>query len=301
MNRRVARAVLGIALGLAVAGCSESYRAERLFWKAQQLAAPIMKSPNSASTEQLTHAIEAFQRVVTQTPGTMWAARAQIIIGSLEAMMKHYDQARSAYGLVLQNYSQYNDLCLRARYATAKTFEVEQKWDEALKAYQEIAEYHAWTRPGLEAPLYIAAVYDKRRQPQQAKIAYERAARTYLRLIPDAPAPEMAVQVKGYLTVAYQRLGEWDKAITLLQELAQLPSSQEVNRPLILLTLGSIYQSKLQDPAKAGEAYAALFQEFPGHPFGKVAKAQLETLGLPVPAPSPSAASAPANAPAPSR
>ena len=293
-THRLIRRILGIALAVTAVGCSESYSSERLFWKAQQLTVPIMQHPNSATPEQIAQSVEAFTRVIRRTPGTMWAARAQLIIGTLHAMGKKYNKAREAYGLVLQNYNQYGDLCLRARYSTAKTFEAEQKWEEALKVYRDIAEYHTWTPLGLEAPLYIASVYEKRQQAEQAKMAYERASRIYLRLIPEAPSPEMAIQVKGYLTIAYQRLGEWDKAIALLEELTTLPAGQQVNRPLILLTLGSIYQAKLQNSTKAGDAYTKLLQEFPAHPFGKVAKAQLDALGLPAPTSAPAKSARPA-------
>jgi tetratricopeptide (TPR) repeat protein len=270
-----------LALALLISGCSASYNGERLLWKAQQLSTPIAKDPGRATPEQFAKAIEAFGQVIQKAPGTVWAARAQMATGSLYSLQKQFGRAREAYALVLQNYNNQKDVVLNARVATAKTYEQEQNWDEAVKVYNEIADYHPWSKLGLEAPIYVGVVYEKQGKPDEATKAFERAVRLYTKLVLDAPQPELAAQVKGYLTIAYNRLGQWDEAIKTLEGLASV--SNGVNRPLVLLSLGSIYQSKLGNTEKAQEAYTKLIEEFPEHPFGKAARAQLERLGLPVP------------------
>jgi len=282
------------------AGCSASYNGERLFWKAEQVSREIIKDPAHAKPEQLAKAIEAYQRVTTRTPQTAWAAQAYVSIGSFYAIGKQFDNARDAYQMVLQNYAQYQELCERARLAIAMTYQAEQKWDEADRSYYELADYHPWTTLGLEAPLYVAVVHQQRHESEKATRAYERAVRVYTKLIPDAPTPELAAQVKTYLAVAYQRLEEWDQTVKLLEEL--LPFAKETGKPMLLMTLGSIYEKKLHNSQKAGEAYTKLVTEFPDQPFGKAAKTQLERLGIPIPPPSntPAAAASSGLPPSPS-
>ena len=275
------------AVFLLLSGCSIAYNGERLFWKATQLAAPIERDSSHATPDQFTNAINAFGAVIRNTPGTVWAARAQLAIGSLYAIEKQYPQAREAYGLVLRNYSDQKPLCLTARVAMAKTHELEQHWDEAVNVYREISEFHPWSRVGLEAPLYIAHRYEQLEKAQQAADAYRAAVSSYTTLIAQAPSPTLGLQAKGYLALAYQRLGEWSQEIHVLEELVEVPSG--TNRPLALLTLGAIYQAKLGDKEKAEAAYTKLVKEFPEHPLGKVAKIRLEHLGIslsPVPPPS---------------
>jgi len=275
--------VLSLSCILVLSGCSASYNSERLFWKASQLNVPILKDPQAASPTQFVEAINAFQRVIDETPGTIWAARSNVAIGSLYALQQRYDEARIAYGLVLQNYHRYSDLALGARYALAKTYEAQRNWEPAVKAYRDLSDYHPWSVAGLEAPLYIARVYGERQETAAEAKAYERAASHYTKLIPNAPNPELEVQVRGYLALVYQRQGDWDRAIDALQKM--LLSTVSVNRPMVLLTLGSIYQAKLSDTEKATAAFTALAEEFPDHPFGKVAKAQLDHLGGAPPVP----------------
>ena len=267
-----------LCLSLVVTGCSAVYNGERLFWKAKQLSAPIVKDPQSAPSEQIAKAIDAFNVVTKKTPGTIWAARAHIAIGSLYSTQKQYDKAREAYQLVLQNYNQFQDLCLAARFMTAKTYEVQQDWNNAVKAYQAMTDYHPWSKLGLEAPLHIAQLYESHEQPDQATHAYEQAIGFYTKLIPDAPRPELAVQVKGYLVLTYHHLKQWTKEIATLEDLAG--ASSGVDRPLVLVSLGSLYESKLHDAPKAQAVYTKLAEEFPDHPFGQAAKQRLERLGI---------------------
>lgn len=280
VSRMPARALL--AAMLALAGCSQDYTGERLFWKADRISAPLIaaikKNPERVSPEQFSHAVEAFTRVMQQTPGTVWAVRAQLAIGILSVAQKQYAKARGAFSLVVQNYNQYSDLCLKARIEIAKTYELEQNWEEAVAVYYQIADHHPWSKVGLEVPLYVAKIYEVRKNAEHAEKAYERAVNAYTKLIPEAPAPELGVQVKGYLAQAYQGLGVWDQAARVLEDL--LTAQSGVNRPLTLLMLGSIYQTKLASAERAGEIYAKLLQEFPEHPFGKVAKTQLDHLGI---------------------
>ena len=182
---------------LLAGGCSASYDGERFYWKALRDAAPIMKDSSRATPEQFVKAIARLEEVVQKAPGSVWAARAQLTLGALHAAQKKYRRAREAYALVLQNYPSYPVLCLAARLSIAKTHEIERNLDEAVKGYRAVIDYHPWTRLGLEAPLYIAKLYEARQQSGRARNAYERAAQHYTKLIPQAPKPAMAIRVKG--------------------------------------------------------------------------------------------------------
>ena len=273
---------LGVSLLLlaivALGGCSTSYNAERLSWKAQQLSVAISKDPSQATPEQFAKAIEAFERVTEEAAGTGQAARAHLAIGSMYALQQDYDRAQEAYALVLKNFSGYKTLSLTARLAIAKTYGAEGNVEEVLKVHEEIAFHHPFTPPGLQAPLSIAQTYTKLGETDRATTAYTSATRIYIRLAAAAPTPELETQAKGYLALAYQELGEWEKTIELLEELADVPSG--VNRPFVLLSLGSIHQLKLEQPKKAKAAYELLLEEFPEHPFSETAKNRLEHLQI---------------------
>jgi len=266
------------ALALLVSGGSASYTGERLFWRAERVSAPIVKDPGRATPERFADAIAAFDRVIRKARGTAWAARAHLAVGSLYALQSQYESARGAYSLVLRDYSQLTQLCLTARVATAEAYKREQRWEDAAQVYRDISESHPWTRIGLEAPLAIATLYDQHGQPERAVEARERAVLTYLNAISMAPTPETSANAKGYLALAYHQLGDWDAAVRTLEELAAMSSG--VNQPLVLLSLGSLYQAQQGHKEAAEQAFTRLASEFPEPPAATAAKTRLEHLSI---------------------
>lgn len=265
-----------LALILGASGCSASYRGERLFWHAQRLSAPIAANPGQAGPEQFARATEAFQEIVRKMPGTTWAAKSLAAIGSLQAMQQRFGEAMESYHAVLRDYGHERDTCLQTRIALAKLYELQNDWDRALAMYKELAVMHPWSRAALETPLYIGQWYEQHQDPARAEAAYRSAVSSYDRLLQDAPTNELTAQAKAYLALAHQELGQWQQSITILEELVKSPSGS--TRPLALLTLGSLYQAKARRPEKAEAAYSVLAEEFPEHPFGKVAKLKLQHL-----------------------
>lgn len=274
------RHVLGVLIAVVLAsGCSADYRAERLYWQAEQAAAPVLKNPAAATSEQIGAAQAAYAQVIARTPGTFWAARAQGRIATLFALQQRWDQARQAYEVLVRNYVHHAQLVLWARQAIARTYETQERWPEAVATYEELMRAHPWSQAALETPLYIARGYEERDQKDKAREAYETATGRYIQWAAKAPTPEMVIAIKHYLTITYQRLERWDDAVSVLQELAEI--AEDTNRPLTLVTLGAVYQEKLHDPAKAQAAYVRLIETFPQHPLTKVAREQLEKLPAP--------------------
>ncbi|MBI2093508.1 MAG: tetratricopeptide repeat protein [Candidatus Omnitrophica bacterium] len=255
-------------------GCSTQYKAERLLWKAQRLQKQIVKQAEQATPQQYIDAIRAYEVVIESVPGTEPAGMAQEAIGSLYIMQKQFEKARQAYQLILQNYASLGSLGLRARVVIAKSYEMEKKWDQAVRSYRDIAAYHPFSPAGLEAPIYVGKIFAYRKQKEQAAKAYQQAVRAYLKLIPDSPTPQMQVLVKQLLAGAYQELGEWKQAVSILEEIRQSKEAK-ASRPFILVNLARIYQTQLGETQKAQELYAVLAKEYPKHPIGKFASGQL--------------------------
>ena len=257
-------------------GCSAAYNNERLYWKAERLTSSIAQNPSRATPAQFARAIEAFRGVATRAIGTEWAARAHLAIGALYTMQQRDREALEQYTLVLEQYDQYTSSCLDARMAIGRIYERQQRWDDAVRVYQELAMRHTWSPEGGKAPLYIAQLYDQLQRSAEAKTAYARAIELYKEWRLNAPSPESATQLNGYLASAYQRLGQWSEVRDTLEELLRAPSG--VNRPATLFALGNVYQERLHDPVRAEAAYHALRAEFPDHLLAKESAKWLERL-----------------------
>lgn len=276
MKRSCRLLAAGFSLWL-ICGCSSSYNGERLYWRAEKVNATIAKDPAKAAPEAVNEVIRAFERVIKEAPGTLSAARAQFAIGSLHWVRKEDDQALEAYQRVVRNHSRYRSLDFAARQALAKIYERQGQHDALITLYGEIAETYPLTSLGLQAPLAIAEELQRQGKSEEATTAYHSAVTHYTDLASKAPTAGLVLRVKGYLSVAYQRLGQYAEAARMLEDLAQA-QGQGVNRPMVLVTLGSLYTEKLNQPDQAKIAYQKLLGEFPNHPLAAVARKNLEKL-----------------------
>ena len=120
------RTLLAAALcATTVLWCREpSSTAARLFWSARQAHGEALQDAASASPQQAAEAIAAFDAVAARAQGTVWAARAHAVVGSLHALRAELEPARDAYQRILQDYPQQEGLCQLAQAAIAKTYEL---------------------------------------------------------------------------------------------------------------------------------------------------------------------------------
>lgn len=265
---------------LLLAGCSSDYNGERLYWKAEKVNATIAKDPAKASPEAVEKVIRAFERVIREAPGTLSAARAQFTIGSLHLIRGENARALEAYQQVARSHSQYRSLDFAARMAMAKIYEKQGQREALMSLYGEIAEAYPLTPLGLQAPLAVAEELQRQGKSEQAQAAYRLAITHYTGIIAKAPTEGLALRVKGHLSVAYQRLGEWSEAARMLEALAQA-QGQGVDRPAVLLALGSLYADRLHQTEQAKKTYQELLGQFPGHPLAGLARKNLEKLEMP--------------------
>ena len=225
-------------------------RAERLFWKAEQLSAVVLDDSRTPATPaQVAKAIQAFEQVIRHGSGTSWAAKSYLALGSLYAMQRQYGQARAAYAQVCRRFASEDAACLAAQYGTTKTFEAEDNLVGTVAAYEEIAFRHPYSMVGLEAPLSIARAYARHGDSFQANDAYWRAVRTYLRRAVDAPSLELQRMARGYLALAYSGLGQTEQSAKVLEAL--LGTEIGTSRPFILLSLEALLQTHGDPPAES--------------------------------------------------
>ncbi len=280
-QQRIGMVVL--ALGLAIcSGCGPELTGKRLYMEAKEQLASI-QDPAKASKELIAKPIQGFERVVQRAPGTVWAARADVTLGSLYASRGEYDRAQEAFARLTKDCGTYLDLCGTARLGIAKIYEAQNRWDQAIAMYDELAKQHPWAGPGLAAPLYVAGLYHDHGDEQAAKAAYERAAQFYVERVPQAPTAALKAQAQEYLISIYQRLHQWDKAIAALQELLQEPDG--VDKPRVLMEIAAIYERDLKDASKAQDVYSEIVAKYPEDAMAEGARQRLEELKKAPPTP----------------
>ncbi|MCI0564150.1 MAG: hypothetical protein MN733_37220, partial [Nitrososphaera sp.] len=168
-------------------GCSQSYHGERLLWRAQQRAAKILAKSDHVTPEKIAEIVPNFEKVIKNARGTESAAQAQLAIGTLYAMQGEYPKARETLAVLASDYRRFHGVVLAAQSTIAKTYALEKQWDQAVRAYTEMAERYPWTIEGMEAPLYVLSIYSTQGKTSQWEDAHKRALKRYAQLASDAP------------------------------------------------------------------------------------------------------------------
>src|SRR5690349_21138089 len=109
---------------LIFSGCRENYNAEKLYWKANKVLAGVTKAQLKAQGPQvLEPAVQAYQAVIDQYPGTPKAADSLFVIANLRVKQKKFDEAVRVLQTVVTNYSRMQDKSAEARYGIAEIYE----------------------------------------------------------------------------------------------------------------------------------------------------------------------------------
>ena len=87
-----------------------------------------------------------------------------------------------------------------------RTYEAEQNWKAAEKAYKEIDDNYWWSPVWMEAPLYPGQMYERHGDTQRAAEAYGRAVSLLRHRAALAPSPETEAITKTHLATARARL-----------------------------------------------------------------------------------------------
>ena len=267
-----------IASSLLLSSCAKQQPDGRaLFERVRPLSDAILADPQRASSVQVAQAIGALEAVIQQVPGRYGAGLAEEALGRVYLALGEPAKARGYFTHIVWYYHQYSDMGVMALIYIGRTYEAEQNWEAAEKAYKAIDDQYQWSPLWLGAPLFVGEMYDRHGDRQRAAEAYQRAVSLLQYRAERAPSPEVEAKIKMELATAHERLGQWAQAAAVLEPL-ESSSEAEVDRAAVLMRLGELYAVPGRDAAKARAALTRLVQEFPAHPRAGEARTQLERL-----------------------
>lgn len=232
----------------------------------------VLEAPASASEAHVEAAAEALRHVTEVVPGTREAATALELIGRMHFARGEYARARKIFQEIIWNYHAFRDPALSALLYVGRTHEQEGNWKAAVKAYQEIADHHQWSDIWLQAPLYAADVYERRKDAPGATEAYARAIRAYRQRLVSAPTAGAEVKARGYLALAYKRTGDRQQMLEALNALSTM--REQAQDAEMLLIFARVYAMlEFSEPARV--CYQELLQRFPRDPLADAARVEL--------------------------
>jgi len=180
MKRKFFLIFLLLNLSFVLAGCGNTpYSIEREYWYLQRKANKIFVNPDASPTRQVNRVINSLSSFAKKHPNTSLEVSAEFSIASIYIIKKEYSFARKQLNYILNKHKELPGVCSEALFLIGNTYELDDKWGQALVKYKEVVSIYPNTRRGLDVPFYIAQYYKSKYQPDKMMEAYREAAVHY--------------------------------------------------------------------------------------------------------------------------
>lgn len=279
--KRYARFLSVLILGLMLAGCSESYEAERRLWWLKKEVDEVVVSPEAVNDPRVGELINKLTAFAEEMVLTNSAGEALMLAGSIQVLQEDFEAARSTYETIRSRYPGRTTLSLQALAAIATTYESADDWPGAVNIYEQMAEEFPETSAGLEAYLYVGQRYASVGDDANARKYFGRGLDLYNERLKVEFTPPQVRRLMGYKAIALQALKRWEDAADALASLARMQQGEERFR--VLVSLARLYEARLEQPQRAIEIYRVILGEFEDPRIQEMARRRLQAMGESLP------------------
>ena len=208
------------------------------------------------------NALMTFGRILESSADSSSQAEAQMKIGMIYFQKKDYSKAREELSKVKKFFPGVGRLIATSQYLIAQIYENNDEWDRALNEYDWLKINYPLTSEGLEAPLRIAAYY-QRENKSLAKEYFEKGFRHYDELLSKYKDKPFVPLIELQKSKLYLLQKDWKNSVESLQKIAGKYTGTDAGLRALLL-LWRIYNTDLKDNVKSKEILDRIKTDYPG-------------------------------------
>lgn len=261
--KKIYIAISVIFLALAISGCgNDQYAIEKQYWQAQRQAEKIFKNPNASPPRELQRIVSALDTFAKKYSKNILSVEAEFSIAKLYIVKEEYEKARSVLKELINKYNKSEPACAEALFLIGNSYEIQNKWQEALLQYKKIMQQYPVTIRGLNVPIYIAQHYKIKYQPDLMISALQEAIAYYKGLSAKYPLTPLAFNTDILVAQCYMAMKEWQSAINALNHVVETYKNK-LNAEQILLNIAVIYEQQLKNRDKAKETLQKFIKDYP--------------------------------------
>jgi len=262
---------------VALCGCeSREFKAERQMWRAHKRAQAIYKNPKGTPPFQLAQVQKEYQKILDKYPKSLFSIQAQFSIGHLYLVMGDFERARSEYKKLNVDCDKRGNLCAEAIFAIGQSYELEEKWSQALIQYKSILSSFPFSSKSLDLPIYIIRHYQRTKDAAGVNRSCDEALSYYASLKSKTKAEKGDYILDSLIARSLIEAGRWQEAVDVLEKTVIRYPNMGPDEALMLKAV--IYKNKLKDSAKAREELQRILKDYPKSKLTKQAQAFLGKL-----------------------
>jgi len=261
-----------------LAGCgSDQYAVEKEYWWLQRQVSRVFKNPNASPPNEVERAVDKLQKFSDKHPKTILGVESEFNIARLYIVKQEYEKARAYLKSLMDKYKESKAMLSELLFMLGNSYEIEDKWSQALEQYNQILREYSLTVRGFEIPIYIAQHYKAKYQPDKMVAAYQEAIGHYRKLAAENAESPLGFKAKALVAQTYIFLSDWQNAVTALQETIE-KYKDKISMDGLMMDMALIYNRELKDKIKAKEVLQKLLAEYPDSQLVKTATDFLKEL-----------------------
>lgn len=258
-------------------GCeSREFKAERQMWRAHKRAQAIYKNPKGTPPFQLAQVQKEYQKILDKYPNSLFSVQAQFSMGHLYLVMGDFEKARDAYKKLNVDCDKRGNLCAEAVSAIGQSYELEQKWPQALIQYKSILALFPFSSKSLDLPIYIIRHYQRTKDAVGVNRSCDEALAYYASLKSKTKAEKGSYILDSLIARSLIEAGRWQAAVDYLEKIIIRYPNAGADEALRMKAV--IYKNKLNDSAKAKEELQRILKDYPESKLAKQVKVSLEKM-----------------------
>ncbi len=264
--------------GIALSGCAnDQYSLEKEFWQAQKQSERIFRNPHATPPAQVNSVLKTLKLFAKNHPDSTLAIEAEFTIARIYTIKEEFENAREQLRSIMTTFSSSKPVCAEALYMIGNSYQLENKWPQALDEYKKIISKYPLTGRGIAMPVYIAQYYKVNYQPEKMMAAYREAIEHFRGMANTYPFTPLGLQAYKLIIECYAAMNEWNDVIGTYDTMLTVYKGK---MPLdgILLEMAFIYKKQLNDSVKAGETLEELMRQYPDSKLIQKAKNLLKEL-----------------------
>lgn len=268
-----------IIISLLLNGCDskDQYSLEKEFWFTQKQAEIIFKNPHASPPAEVNSVLKTMKQFAKAHPDSGLAVEAEFSIVRVYMVKEQYENARGELTEIKNMFSTSDPVCAEATFLTGNTYQLENKWPQALEEYKKIIRKYPLTGRGITMPIYIAQYYKVKFQPDKMMEAYRDAIDHYNALAHTYTFSPLGVQAYSLVVECYGAMNDWSDVITTYNTILSTYKGR-IAADGILLSMAVVYGNQMKDKAKAKEVLKGILKDYPKSRYIKTVKTLLKEL-----------------------
>jgi len=195
------------------------YALEKRVWRLQKKFKSLTHDPEMVPDQEFDTLIADYLKLIENHSDSKLIPRIYLQIARVCILKKDFVRARNVLGEAMKKFGSEPLLAGELLYSIGRSFEAQEKPEEALSTYRSIIKEYPMTPQGLNMPLYMVGYLNRLGRQQDSVQQLKMAAEFYRQMAKQQPNSRLELDSLKFLGTAYMAQKQWQSAVNTLKDI----------------------------------------------------------------------------------